>query len=147
MFKPITPYASHWWRWDGSAKSYNYHLIIPLILFILLVSQQQSSTNKTMGKEPCYLMLSIETWEVHHMLRNTSHKNHGECIMLHNTSHQNKRIGSCYKMFPINWTKFFSSSHGTALDCTSTGRSIKPAPEAWFIPKFISLAQVVPGRV
>ena len=29
----------------------------------------------------------------------------------------------------------------------STGRAINPAPGAWFITKFISLAQVVPGPV
>ena len=33
---------------------------------------------------------------------------------------------------------------GSTLDCRSTGQVINPAPGAWFIPKFISLNQVVP---
>ena len=32
-------------------------------------------------------------------------------------------------------------------DCRSTGQVIDPAPGAWFMPKFISLAQVIPGPV
>ena len=38
-------------------------------------------------------------------------------------------------------------SIGRALDCWSTGRSIDPTPEAWFVLKFIPLAQVGPGPV
>ena len=34
-----------------------------------------------------------------------------------------------------------------ALDCWLTGRAIDPAPEAWFITKFISFAQVLSGPV
>ena len=34
-----------------------------------------------------------------------------------------------------------------ALDCWSTGQVIDPAPGAWFITKFISFTQVVPGPV
>ena len=33
------------------------------------------------------------------------------------------------------------------LDCRSTGQPINPAPGAWFILKFIPLAQVVPRQV
>ena len=36
---------------------------------------------------------------------------------------------------------------GSLLDCWSTGQAIYPAPKAWFMTKFISLAQVVPGPV
>ena len=36
---------------------------------------------------------------------------------------------------------------GSALNCWSTDQAIDPAPGAWFIPKFISLALVVPGVV
>ena len=42
-----------------------------------------------------------------------------------------------------------SRDRGSALDYRSTSRVIDPAPAdgAWFIPKFISLAQVVLGAV
>ena len=36
---------------------------------------------------------------------------------------------------------------GSALDCWSTLQAIDPAPEAYFITKLISLAQVIPGPV
>ena len=36
---------------------------------------------------------------------------------------------------------------GIMLDCRSTGEAIDPTPGAWFIPKFILLAQVIPGPV
>ena len=41
----------------------------------------------------------------------------------------------------------YHSLASVALDCWSTGRAIDLAPGAWFISKFIKLAQVVPGPV
>ena len=40
-----------------------------------------------------------------------------------------------------------AAAQGHGPDYSLTGRVIDPAPGAWFIPKFISLAQVVPGPI
>ena len=46
-----------------------------------------------------------------------------------------------YVLYHFPGQLYHSSS---MLDCRSTGRVINPASGAWFIPKFITLAQVVP---
>ena len=49
------------------------------------------------------------------------------------------------KIVRWNWGHPWLS--GSALDWGLTGRAIGPAPGAWFITQFISLAQVVPRQV
>ena len=55
--------------------------------------------------------------------------------------------GKCYRLIPLylecSWQPRHSAS-GSALDCRSTGWAINLAPGAWFIPIFISLAQIIP---
>ena len=49
--------------------------------------------------------------------------------------------------FVLNTSHPVGGSRSTVLDCGSSSEAINPAPGAWFIQKFISLAQVIPHSI
>ena len=62
------------------------------------------------------------------------------CIMM---GCEMEKVSACYIVMSCLNSHLFSINHGGF--CSTTGRVIDPTPGAWFITKFISLAQVVPG--